>query len=421
MSERSTPRSFTAAMLVDSAGDGLWAPFSLLFFLYDKHLSLDTAGSALSIGSLVALVGGGLVAGVIADRIGPFRAAAVSSVIRAVAFPCYLLTGNVIAIAVLAGVISFGIRVFWAANGGMVAAITPDPAERTQLFAMLNSFRNVGMGVGALAVTVTAGMGHAHAGLFYTAIVLINAVSFAAAAWCLWRLRSLDDRGDTAGGGGRQQSAAVSYRTVFADRPFVVYTLTAVVLALGSVTFGTIFPVFLLKLAKLPSWAPGAAFLVACAVIPLSQPLVKRLVERIRVLSLMTGAAAVFVGYFLALLAVPNLPQAGRYALLGGLIIVFGFGQAVLAAVMSTVVLEYAPAQARGRYNAFFQLSWGLASAAGPGLFAWIFTSSPTALWVGLAVASALAGVVLWQLQQSARVTTDKQVPNDPVESAVAS
>jgi MFS family permease len=406
-----TPRPFTVAMIVDSAGDGMWAPFSLLFFVYGKHLPLAAAGSALSIGALVALAGGGLLAGVVADRLGHFRTAALSSLLRGVAFPCYLLTDNLVVIAVLSGAIGFGVRLFWAANGGLVAAITSESTARTRLFAMQNSLRNIGMGLGALATVAASSLQHARSGAFYTLIVAFNAVSFIVAAACLWYLRALDEgRGAADAPQSPPGPAAppVSYRTVLRDRPFVVYCLAALVLALASVTFGTILPVFLLKAAGLPAWAPGAAFLVACAVIPSSQPMVHRLSERVRALPLMVASAAVSVGYFLALPAVPHAPPAARYPLLLVLIVAFGFGQALLGAVMSTVVLEYAPKAARGRYNAFFQMSWGAASALGPGLFSLLFTISPTVLWLALAVASAVAAIVLQALREPAPARPDE-------------
>jgi predicted MFS family arabinose efflux permease len=387
------------ALFVDSAGNGLWVPFSLLFFAYHHHLSLSSVGAALSGGALLALVFGGLVVGVIVDGIGAFRAASLSTGLRALAFPCYLLTDDLFAIAAITAVTSFGNRMFWAAHAGLVASVARDSAARSRKFATINSVRKTGLAAGALAVSLAAAaQGPSNDG-FYVGIVLFNALSFAVAAACLWHLRgmgSLVSEED-------QAAPSITYRQVLGNHRFVAYTLANLVLALASVSFGTILPVFLVERAELPLWTPGVTYLLACGAVPLFQPLATRCSDRMRPLRLLMIACAVFVGYFLLLPAIPALLPVGGHALTYTLVVAFSLAEALLGAVMTTVVLDFAPPQARGRYNAFFQLSWGLASAVGPGLLALLFSVSSTVLWLTMAASVFLSGCLLFRLDRVQR------------------
>src|SRR2546423_15209638 len=71
-------RLLVAAMLVDTLGGGLLAPFELICALKIAGLSLTSAGVILSVAA-AAGIAAGPVAGAAVDRIGPVRVVAVAN------------------------------------------------------------------------------------------------------------------------------------------------------------------------------------------------------------------------------------------------------------------------------------------------------------------------------------------------------
>ncbi|WP_194292651.1 MFS transporter [Streptomyces katsurahamanus] len=181
-------RGFLTAMAVDALGSGVWITFSLLYFGYGRGMALTTAGAALTAGSTAALLLGGLATGVLADRLGPFTAAAVSCAVRAAAFPCYLLADGPAAVAAIAFAVASGDRLYWAAHGGLVKSTAPGEERQRAFFALLNSLRNIGLGLGALAVALGAALQSPGGTALWNALPLVNAASFVVAGLLFHRI-----------------------------------------------------------------------------------------------------------------------------------------------------------------------------------------------------------------------------------------
>ncbi len=401
-------RGFMAAMVVDALGSGVWITFSLLYFVYGRGMELTAAGSALSAGSLTALAAGGLAVGTLTDRLGPYRAAVLSCACRAVAFPCYLLADNMATVAVIAFTVSFGDRLYWAAHGGLVDSVTSAEHAQRSLFALLNSLRNVGLGVGALAVALASSLEGADAAL-WNAIPLVNAASFAVAGVLFrWVGRALAPARERTADRERHDSGGrrPSYRGVLANRGFLAFTGATLTLTLSSVAFDSILPVYLRSLDA-PLWVPPAAYLLSCVAIPACQPLALRLGRRHAPLRLMALAAVLVAAAFGGLAALTLLGRAGAVAGVGVPVLVFSLGEAVFGAVAMTIVLAYATSHEAGRYSAFYQLAWGLSGALGPGVHTFLFSASGSAPWLVMGCALLVGAAVYLRLAGAATRTED--------------
>ncbi|MFE0104625.1 MFS transporter [Streptomyces sp. NPDC059009] len=388
---------FMTAMVVDALGSGVWITFSLLYFTYGQGLALTAAGAALSTGALTALVLGGLAVGVLTDRMGPFRAATLSCAIRAVAFPCYLFADRPATVAVIAFAVSFGDRLYWAAHGGLVESVTSGEQARRSLFALLNSLRNVGLGLGALTVALGAWLEESAGAPLWNSIPLVNAGSFAVAGLLFHRV-GRNARPVAAPEPGRR---AVSYRGVLANRPFVVFTGATLTLTLSSVAFDSILPVYLRSL-DLPLWLPPVVYVLSCVAIPAFQPLALRLGRDRHAMRLMALAAVLVAVALGGLATLGPLGPAGATALIGLLVLVFSLGEAIFGAVAMTVVLSYATPTDAGRYSAFYQLAWGLSGALGPGIHTLLFSVSGSAPWIAMAAALLGGAAVYLRLARTA-------------------
>ncbi|ARZ66670.1 MFS transporter [Streptomyces sp. HU2014] len=387
---------FMTAMVVDALGSGVWITFSLLYFTYGQGMALTTAGAALSTGSLAALAAGGLAVGVLTDRMGPFPAATLSCAIRTVAFPCYLVADGPAAVAVIAFAVSFGDRLYWAAHGGLVDSVTSADREQRGLFALLNSLRNVGLGVGALAVALGASLEEHGGGLLWNSIPLANAASFAVAG-VLFRYAG---RGVPAVRGRTGSGPPASYRRVFADRRFLAFTGATLAITLSSVAFDSILPVYLRSL-DMPLWMPPVAYVLSCVAIPAFQPLALRLGRERPAMRLMALAAVLIAGALAGLVVLGRLSAAGATAAVAVLVLLFSLGEAVFGAVAMTIVLSFASAADSGRYSAFYQLAWGLSGALGPGLHTLLFSVSGGTPWLVMACALLVAAAVYTALARA--------------------
>lgn len=376
-------RTYLMAMVIDTTGSGVWIPFSLLYFTYARHMKLADAGAALTLGGLVALVGGGLLTGAIVDHIGPFRTATLSSLIRVIAFPCYLADNTFASLSVIAVALSFGGRLFWVAHPGMVSALARSEDARVNLFSMINASRSVGLGLGGLIGSLGA-WAQRGGGLFWTSIVLANALSFAVCGLLFWRLRRFDHQakhGVDRGTGG--------YRDVLAQRRFLVFVAAIFAVALANIGFDSILPVYLLSLS-FPIWAPSVAYLVVSILVAAFAPLAARWGRRRSGLRLLALAAGLLEIVFAVLIVMVTAP-AGRSVLLGVAVVLFSLASATFGATGLKVMLSFAPPGRTGRHSAVYSWSWGIAIAVGPGVFSSLFTVDRVLPWVFLAVALTFA------------------------------
>ncbi|WP_188112922.1 MFS transporter [Mycobacterium simiae] len=384
VARRSYHLGYLTAMVIDTIGNGLWIPFALLFFTYGRGMKLADAGTALTMGSLVSLLIGGLVTGVVVDRIGPFRTATLSSLIRVIAFPCYLAADTFASLVIIAVAVSFAGRLFWVAHPGMVSALAPSEDARVGLFSLISAMRSIGLGIGGLIASlgIWAARG---SGLFWSFIVIANTVSFAVCGLLFWRLRRFDYKTQH-----RDENGVGRYRDVLAQRQFVVFVAAVFVLALASVGFDSILPVYLLELG-FPPWAPPVAYLLACTLIAALAPLATKWGRRRSGLRLLALAAGLLGIAFTALTTMVAVDAAGRTALLGAAVILFGLAAATWGATALKVMLSFVPRGKAGRHSAVYSLSWGIAIAVGPGLFSSLFTLGRALPWIFLAVALVFA------------------------------
>jgi len=390
-------RGYLTAMVIDTTGSGVWIPFSLLFFTYARGMKLADAGAALTVGSLVALLGGGLLTGVIVDRIGPFRTATLSSAIRVIAFPFYLAVHTLGSLAMIVVVLSFAGRLFWVAHPGMVSALAPSEDARVGLFSTINASRSVGLGlgglIGSLGVWVERGSGG-----FWTFIVVANAVSFAVCGLLFWRLRGFDQQTQH-----RDGSGAGGYRDVLAQRRFLVFVAAIFVVALANIGFDSILPVYLLALG-FPIWAPPITYLAVSILVAAFAPLATRWGRRRSGLRLLALAAGL-LGIAFAALAVMVPVDVGRTALLGVAAILFSLASATFGATGLKVMLSFAPPGRPGRHSAVYSWSWGIAIAVGPGMFSSLFTVGRVLPWVFLAAVLGFAVAAFLASSRSAAQT----------------
>ena len=374
------------AMLVDTFGGGLLAPFELVYAIKIAGLPLTSAGAILSVaaGAGIAV---GPIAGATVDRIGPVRVVAIANGLGVAGCLSLLLWTNAWGYGLGAFFLGTNMRVFWAAFTPLVASIASG-AELEQWFGRLRGARYIGIvsGEGLSGLVFLAGI---HTGL--RLLVMANGISFLAA---LALVLAAGPPGDALPDDEPEQPPEQGgYRQVLRDRVNVALAGLNVAATLLLITPILVLPVFILDCLQLPTWLPGvlAAFLTATAAAGFFFG--ARLVRgrrRLRNLEIAATLWALGCAAFLLASAGAILAYAALFA--GALLL--GLGEAVYAPTADALPAALAPVALRGRYAAVHQMAWGISEAIAPTVGAAALAAGTAALWLTLtaiACASAFA------------------------------
>ncbi|MFG2583356.1 MFS transporter [Streptomyces malaysiensis] len=375
-------RRLFSALAIDALGTGLFLPFSILYFTATTDLSLGRVGLALSIAALIripATAG----AGMFCDRFGARRTVVVSNLTQAVGFFNYLLVGSFGHLLIAAVVVQLGNSAFWVAYPPLVHDVA-EGKHQESWFALITTLRNAGLGVGALGASLAVAIGGTNG---YTAIVAVNAVSFAVAA-VLTRLGS--SGGDHAVSvpehGNTTQHADVSgWASTLRDRPFLGFVVLNFGLALLSLAFALAVPVFLVETVRLPPWIPGTVLAVNAVLGAVGATAVGAAITGRRRASSLMASQAIVGGAFMAVLCSAYVPSAVGICLALAAVVLVTVGELIQGLIVAPIVNDRATAASRGRYNSLFQMAFSVGDVVTPALMTMLLAHGPLATWLPMA------------------------------------
>ncbi len=272
-----------AAVTVDSIGNGLFTPLSLVYFVRLTSVPLVLVGVLLTVANLAALPIP-IWAGTLADRIGPLRLVVASELTMAVGFLAYAAVTGPVGILVAAMLVAVGVRVFWCTIFTLVADYAdgrPGGRGVDAWYAISNAARTAGLALGGLTtgLVVADGSASAYRGVAYGAAV------------CLAVAGALVATGVRAPHREAVDGEPVGYRELVRDRPYLGLVALNTVYAMTSMMLAITLPTVVLAGAG-PVWLT-AVLLAANAVLitVLSAPIVRRLgrVRRTRSVAVAAG------------------------------------------------------------------------------------------------------------------------------------
>lgn len=369
----SAHRRFVTAIALDAVGSGVFMPVSVLYFVRTTDVPLERVGVALSLAALVAipvtLVVGGLV-----DRLGAKRTLLGANATSALGYSLYGTVDSFAGILAVVTLTAIGMSGFWASFGPLVAAISRE-GEREKWFGFLGALRNIGFAVGGLVSGVIIGIGSMAA---YHAVVWADVASLVA-SFCLISTISA----------GRavprdERAATASWGVVLRDREYRTLVGVTVVYALASLALNYAMPLYVVERLHLPGWVAGAIFTINTLMCGFGQsPVVARMTGRRRHRIIDASFLTFAVGFVLMALAgaVPTVP-AVVIGLSGA--VVYTLGEIMAGPVIATLAVDSRPEHVRGRYMAFHQLSWQIASVLAPASFAWLLAQGRVTVWLAL-------------------------------------
>lgn len=376
-----------AALAVDALGNGLFAPFLLLFLSQWTGASLVAVGAAVTLARLLALPLG-VLAGPLTDRLGPQPTLVASGVLQAAGMSGFLLAGSMWQITLCALLAAAGDATFWVAIRSMTAAVVAAPDRPRWLSAQI-ALRNASFAAGGLTAAVAAASPGPHV---LPVLAAVNAASFVGLALLIgtWRPRLVPT--------APPPSTPGSFRTVLADRAYLLFVLVNLLLVLCMATPGLLLAVYVAQVLHGPLWLVGVVFTMETVLIALCQTVVGRLIETRRRTTALRWAALAFAASFAVYALLPGVPA---YAVAPGLIL------AVLVATVANLlegpsgiglVTDAAPDHLRGRYTAVYQLSWNIGKALTPGLATWLLARGPAVPWLALVGCCVAAYLLLGRL-----------------------
>nr|WP_159059435.1 MFS transporter [Streptomyces antibioticus] len=387
--------------MIDAVGTGAFLAVSVPFITRSVHLSEGNLGLGLTLSAAIAL-GTAIPIGILADRIGPKKVLVGVSLWRCACFVVYPFVQNLwqfLTVVCLLGLVDKAAAPMEQALVGQATATD----DRVRVVAILRSLRNVGFTVGALL----GGIGlliDTRAG--YTAILLVNAASFAVLASLAARLPVL-----SAPAKRLRRRFSVS---VLRDGSFLSFTGINAVLTMHMT---------LLSIG-IPLWIVGHTDVSSALISPLvavnTVLAVALQVRASRGTDTIAGAARalVWAGISLAvccllLVAAPKLPVVlavgvlllAMVALTGGELFqsAGGWGGSYLLA---------APGQ-EGVYLSVFWLGVAIQQIAAPVLVSVVVTSGTTG-WVVLAALFAVCGLAAPAIGRWAQAQADSRPQPDP-------
>ncbi|MCX3059162.1 MFS transporter [Streptomyces beihaiensis] len=398
-------RSMTFAAAVNGVGNGMYVPFTLVFFHYVTGLSFPAVGAVLTV---TGLAGMGVLplAGAAVDRFGARPVQYVLYAVRAAGFLLYPAAHSLPAFAAVAFVTAAADRAFPAAQSALIGEVARG-ADRDRLQAALRALTNGGSGAGALLATLVIGVAGTGA---YTYAAWGNAATFVVAALMLRPLRPVREPeagggapGDRGARGDRKERAG--YRLVAADRPFLTLTGANFLNALSYSALSVLFPLFIVEWLHGPAALTGAAFTVNTILCAVAGMFVAGRVRgagarRTRAAAL---GALLFAVSFAGLALLGTVRPGGAWvvgAALMVLVVVYTLGELVHSPSAGVLAIAAAPERARGRYMAAYQLSWSLAKAVSPSLFTGLLAVDGRAPWLFLVATSAVAAALLVRVER---------------------
>jgi len=371
-------------VLINFFGNGLVAPFLVIYLHFGRGIPVGLAAAAISFGGFTAVTSG-LLAGALADRLGPRNILVVAMTCNAAA---YLLYTQVTApwqafgVGLLVGV---GTGTYGPTSQSLIAALVP-AENRQAAFAQNRVTSVVGLGAGGSIGGLIASSGL----VGYLTLLRLDAITFLSFACVVLLLPNLKPALSSAVRG--------SYAAVLRDRAFVrLIGVNIAMVSFGIAPMLVLLPAFAKGQAHVGEAAIGVVYAVNTLTIVAAQLPLTRLTSTRSRMHVLRAAAVTWIGCW-AVCFGAGAWLHGTYAaiVLGAAAITYAAGECLYSAIMVPTATVLAPDHLRGRYLGAVGLAWQAGFLFGPSLGGIVLGVAPLALpaLCALGCLAAAAGTV---------------------------
>jgi MFS family permease len=380
---REYPRQFWSLVLgtfIDRIGSTLIFPFFTLYVTAKFEVGMTQAGILLALFSLSGFIGG-IIGGALTDRFGRrgiILFGLIFSALSSVAMGYVEELSVFYSLAVVVGLLS---DVGGPARGAMVADLLPEE-QRADGFGVMRV-------AGNLAWIIGPSIGGILAAHSYLLLFILDAISSLLTALVIYRMvpETLPE-GASEKSGGSLQSTIAGYLNVARDQIFVIFVAVSTLMTLVYGQMYSTLSVYLRDVHGVPTQAFGALLSMNAATVVLFQFWVTRRIKAYPPLIMMIcGTALYLVGFSM-------YGFVAAYPLFLAAMLLITFGEMIIIPVGNALVANLSPEDMRGRYMAFFSLSWAVPSMIGPWAAGLVMDFlDPHWVWYGAGLISAVAMV----------------------------
>lgn len=366
---------FSAAVLSNAIGNGVFFAFSIVMLQASTGLDLAVVGVAVTVSALVVLP---LVpyAGRLIDRFGAGRVLIVACAIRAVCFVLFTLSINLLLLVLFLAVASIASKAEQA--GAPTIAGRMKGATLAKWIARLRVLTNVGMGAGTLLAGVWVSVAASSLGL----LPIVCAAFFLVGGMAYARLGN-----DRPVSTGDQQHQRSSWRS----KSFLIAaTLNALLLLVAGAAESAI-AIDFLTVIGLPAWYVSFFFIANTLIlIALQIPLSGWVERRATSTSILVGSI-LYASSFALLLATRAVGVP--FAVIVFAVVLLTIGEVVLIQAMLVLLMNLAPEAQRAEFMATDQVLSGVALGLAPMMAAVVLPAAPVLFWAILAAFTVALGI----------------------------
>jgi MFS family permease len=400
-------RLLITATAVNSLGNGLVLPLTLIYLHQVRGIALPVVGGLLALSAGAGLVAVPL-AGVLLDRVGtrPVLAAVITG--QAVAYTGLAWAHSVPTAVPVMLLLGASVAPFFPAFTMMLAGINPQPDLQQRAFALNFTVLNAGVGVGGAVGAAVASVHHPGTFQLLFLADALSSLIFAALVFMVPNARPPRQPRETRAG----------YREVLAQRGLRTVIIAALLLAFtGYAALDSGLPAYATVEAHVSVHTVALAITVNTAVIVAAQLVVLRL---LRVLRRSRALAAVGLIWATAWAVFGLAALPGSAALRITCVFTFtgllGLGETFMAPTLGPLVNTLAGERVRGRANALSQAAFSIAFVISPAICTTLIASGLSAVWLGLLCLGCL-GTTLLAVRLGGQLTPAQDRAERPAEA----
>ena len=373
----------TGAMLVFRFGQGLYYPFSTIYFHNVLGIPLSLVGSGLA-ALAVASVASSLVCGPLTDRYGRKPVMLASLLGSAATFSSFALISNFwgyLAVSVTAGLV--GSSAFDTARNAMIADVSPGPL-RARTYGLVRVGGNIGWALGPAAAGLIASLARENDTIYRLMFVGTGALTLIVLAALALLVRESLPKVE------EQDLSTVplsKLKAALSDGPYLVLLVVGLLLYYVFTQDWQALPVYARNFLDVPDMWIGLILAGNGLIVTVLQIPVSYLLDGRSKVAALTVGAALFAASSTTLLVTESL--------LGILIAFTGFftlAEMILEVAGASLAAELAPTARRGTYLALFGCcfgaGYGISPIAAGLLLDWHL---PQAVWAIQLTAAALS------------------------------
>jgi hypothetical protein len=396
-------RPLGTGTLVSAVGNGAWYASWALFLTRVLELPVADAGIALTVAGVAGIVAATPL-GHLADRRGPREVVMAISAVRALTMAGFLLAGGVIALTVVASLMSVAERGATGARTALVAGVT-ERDERLDALASLRVISHVGYAIGAGAGALVIQL---DTRIAYTALIAANALSFLGYGMAVARLPRVPPT--PRAGDGRPRLAALR------DGPYIALAAISGVLTLCWPMVSTALPLWVAGHTDAPRATSGVIVVVSSIAIAALQVRCTRAAKYPHAaarVALMSGAALAAACVLFAAASGPAAHAAAALLLAGGVAHIAG--ELLFVAASWGLSVPLMPEGRAGQYQGVFATGEAAALTVAPLLMTTVVVGWGRAGWIALGALFVLATLPAPALTRRALRARAPAAAPDPV------